>query len=262
MMILIPCVFFIAFLFSIFGMGGGLFYMPLFVLFLDDYWTASLLSFLCIWVTSASAATSYFQKRLIDWRLVGYLGVPLIAMVLVSGFFIQKIPGEGLQKVLGAVLFWAGISMIFPAIHRGLLERFSRTCGQRFPHGTYKFSPLALSPLTMVIGLLAGISGIAGGVFEVPLMAGILQTSAHTAVATSSAIIFFAACCGSLGRMASYPQDMHVHPAFLTALLISAFAGGYLGPKVSVRLPKNVFKKICGVFVALMGLYYFCKGVL
>jgi len=75
-MLIAISVFFIALVFSMFGMGGGLFFMPLFLLFFDSFKEASTLSFLCILVTSFSAMITYHQKKLIDWKLLGYLGIP------------------------------------------------------------------------------------------------------------------------------------------------------------------------------------------
>ena len=69
-------------------------------------------------------------------------------------------------------------------------------------------NPSALSPLTMCVGLLCGISGVAGGVFEVPIMIGLLGTGSHVAVATSSAIVCLASLLGIAGRGFSFSQEV------------------------------------------------------
>ena len=64
MILLVLSVFFIALVFSMFGMGGGLFYMPLFLCLFNPQ-EASLYSYFCIFVTSLSAMYVYHKKRLI-----------------------------------------------------------------------------------------------------------------------------------------------------------------------------------------------------
>ncbi len=119
-LILIPiCIFFAALIFSMFGMGGGLFYMPLFLFFLKDHADASLLSFLCIFVTAISAMSVYHRKGLIDWRLVKYLGTPLVTVVFVTGFLSKNAPNAVLRNLLGATLVLAGIFMITVMIKQG-----------------------------------------------------------------------------------------------------------------------------------------------
>ena len=258
--IIIPIiVFFIAFLFSMFGMGGGLLYMPVFLFFLKDHADASFLSFLCIFVTALSAMSVYYRKGLIDWRLVKYLGTPLVAVVFMTGFLSKNAPNAVLRGLLGATLVLAGVFMMFPVKEFFGFQRIGQHLNRLFPDKEYHFSPIILTPIIILVGFLSGMSGVAGGVFEIPIMVGLLRTSAHTAVATSSAIVTMVALSGVLGRLISNDQGAVLSLPLVLCIVFGALLGGQLGPNISTKLDKKVFKRICGIFILLMGVYFFTK---
>jgi uncharacterized membrane protein YfcA len=45
-------------------------------------------------------------------------------------------------------------------------------------------------------------------------------------------------------------------PLLIAGIVISVFLGGQVGPSIAARLDKKLFKKICGVFVLGMGIYF------
>lgn len=249
-------VFFIAMVFSMFGMGGGLFYMPLFLLFIDSFREASTLSFLCILVTTFSATLAYHRENLIDWRLVKYLGIPLVVMIFIAGFAIKLADVVFLRTVLGLILFLGGIFMIFPLHGHKILFGPAKL----FPDKKYRIAPLALAPLSLAIGFFSGMAGVAGGVFQIPLMVGVLRTTAHVAAASSSAILVLAAISGISGRFFSNNLNIDYNLE-LSIILACAFLGAQIGPQLSLKLNKKSFKKACGIFVLLIGIFYIYKGL-
>lgn len=253
-MIVAISVFFIAMAFSMFGMGGGLFYMPLFLLFIDSFREASTLSFLCILVTSFSAMLAYHRENLIDWRLVKYLGIPLVVMIFIAGFAIKLANVIFLRAILGLTLFSGGILMIFPLYN----YKISTGLAKYFPDKKYRITPIVLIPVSLAIGFLSGMAGVAGGVFEIPLMVGILGVSAHMAAASSSAILVLAAISGFLGRFFSNNLAININLELLV-VLFCAFLGAQIGPRISLRLNKQIFKRICGAFILLIGTLYILK---
>ena len=254
-------VFFIALVFSMFGMGGGLFYMPLFLLFFDSFQQASVLSFLCILVTSFSAMIAYQQKKMIDWKLIGYIGIPLAASIFVTGFLLKCTPMVFLTIIFGFTLLFAGIVMSISFNNHSSLNKSHTALKKLDANKKYSVSPIFVSPLAFVIGLLAGMAGVAGGVFDIPLMVGILKVSAHVAVATSSAIIVMASLSGWLGRVVSHGVIYSVSAKFLI-ILLCAFLGAQIGPRISLKVNKVAFKKICGIFIIIVGMLYLYKGFL
>jgi len=166
-----------------------------------------------------------------------------------------------LKIVFGVTLFFAGILMLFPFNNYSFLEKIYKPLKRLRAEKQYSVSPIIVSPLALVIGLFAGMAGVAGGVFDIPLMIGILKVSAHVAVATSSAIIVLAAFSGWIGRVVSHSLTFNVNTESLI-ILLCAFLGAQIGPRISLNLNKVIFKKICGIFIVLIGVLYMYKGFL
>jgi len=221
--------------------------MPLFLLFIENYKFASVLSFLCIGVTTFAAMSVYHKEKLIDWTLVKYLGLPLVAMVFLTGFMLKAVSLLWVKFILGLTLVLAGSLMIF--------AKQNVSSPKALAEG-YRYAPVFLSPVALVIGAFSGMSGVAGGVFEIPLMTAVLRVPAHKAVATSSAIVFLASVLGLAGRIVANHQNIDIQPDLLFYILLCAFGGGRIGPKISLKVSRQKFKKICGVFVFMIGIYY------
>lgn len=252
-------VFCIALVFSVFGMGGGLFYMPLFLAYSGNFRESSALSFLCIAITAFSAMCAYHKQRLIEWKLVGYLGVPLAAAIFVSGFMLKATSAGFLKAILGIALSLGGACMFFSSQTNSLYVALSGVLKKYFPHRQFRVSPVSLAPVSFVIGLLSGMSGVAGGVFEIPLMVSALGVSAHTAAACSSVIVLIAAAAGFAGRFMS--NSVHIHfDSYLFFVILCAFLGAQIGPQISLKIKKDAFKKCCAITVVVIGMYYLCKG--
>jgi uncharacterized membrane protein YfcA len=100
-----------------------------------------------------------------------------------------------------------------------------------------------------VVGTLAGLTGIGGGVFLVPLLVAVLYVSQYEAHGTSLAVIFPMALCSAVvyGVMGYIRWDV-----FLTLA-----AGGVVGALLGARLMKRVSERhlqwLFGLFVVCVG---------
>ena len=101
-----------------------------------------------------------------------------------------------------------------------------------------------------MVGTLAGLTGIGGGVFLVPLLVAVLYVSQYEAHGTSLAVIFPMALCSAItyGVMGYIEWDVFL-----------AFAGGgavgaLLGARLMKRLPEKRLQWLFGLFVACVGL--------
>lgn len=258
---MIAGVFLIALVFSIFGMGGGLFYMPLFLLFTDNFRDATVLSFVCIFATTSSSAFAYNRKRLTDWKLVMHLGAPMVITMFASGFLINMASQAMLKILLGAALLFGGTLMLVRTKDNSYLKGLSKKLKAAFPDGKYRMNPLALFPVSLAIGAYAGMAGISGGVFLMPLMAVVLNVPAHTAAASTSAILAMASLLAFLGRCAS-GNTCAAFDARALSLFAAALVGAQIGPRISSKLDKALFKKLCGIFILLAGLIYILRNIL
>ena len=109
---------------------------------------------------------------------------------------------------------------------------------------------------SIMVGFLAGITsgllGIGGGVIFVPALVVFLRFGIHEAIGTSLAVIIPTACAGLLKHYSGGNVDLRY------AVLLSVFAvtGGYLGAGIAIWLPGQTLKRVFGVFLIGMGVYF------
>jgi len=80
-------------------------------------------------------------------------------------------------------------------------------------------------------------------------------------IAISVFFIVLASLSGWIGRVVSHSAAFNVSAEFLV-ILLCAFLGAQIGPRISLKVNKVVFKKICGLFIVLIGILYMYKGFL
>jgi uncharacterized membrane protein YfcA len=94
-------------------------------------------------------------------------------------------------------------------------------------------------PVTLATGFVAGMVGISGGSFKIPLMVLVCGIPMRIAVGTSSVMVAATALMGFLGHSAG--GDLQIGIAIPIAMV--ALLGGVLGGKFSLRTsPKNLKK--------------------
>jgi len=231
----------ISVLMSMTGRGGGNFYVPVLIAcglgMLQAATTAQ-----CILLFTAVAAALIFQKnRWIDWKLAMVIDPPTDVMALVGGYYAHLLPGVVLKFVLAGLLVVASFFMLLPGSDR----RFSDKKRLGFWHrkfGGHKYVVnlwLAL-PITMGTGLVAGMVGISGGSFKVPLMVLTCGVPMRVAVGTSSAMVAATALMGLVGHLAA--GDFNA--LWAIPLSVTAVIGGLLGGLFSLRTRPENLKKV------------------
>lgn len=106
-----------------------------------------------------------------------------------------------------------------------------------------------------VAGMQAGLTGVGGGVFLVPLMVGFLGVAQHEAHGTSLAVIIAIALVATItyGSLGHIPGDAGW--AIVPALAFGAVVGVVAGAKLMMRVPARQLRWIFSVFVVALGIY-------
>jgi uncharacterized membrane protein YfcA len=100
----------------------------------------------------------------------------------------------------------------------------------------------------MVIGFTAGLLGLGGGVFAVPLLL-ILGFKAKNASATSAVFVLFTSLSGLLGHIGVGNVD----PEFMLYTGIAAFIGAQVGSRMMVsHIESKTVLKIFGMLLLIM----------
>lgn len=98
-------------------------------------------------------------------------------------------------------------------------------------------------------GMLAGLTGVGGGVFLVPMLAGLLYLPQHYAHGTSFVVIFPIALVGTI----TYASLEYVEWQLILWLALGGVFGVLLGARLMTMLPEKSLRWLFGVFVLFTG---------
>ncbi len=228
----------IAFIFSMFGQGGGSVYSPLFITLGFAILLSTSTSLVLNLITSLSAGYIFYRKKMIDFKT---------SLIFAPGISLGAFAGGALSKSFNTtVLLWIfvaflvvlGARMIYSYWEKGQVE---------------ENKPLQLSTGKIVliavfgagVGFLAGLLGVGGGIFIVPFMVYILKSPTKIAAGSSHLIISFSALAGIIGHATSHRFDLPLILATGVAVLI----GGNLGARVSMKINIKMIKAGLGLIM-------------
>jgi len=104
-------------------------------------------------------------------------------------------------------------------------------------------------------GMLAGLTGVGGGVFLVPLMVGLLAMVQHQAHGTSLAVMFPIALVGAI-TYGIYGHILgNVDWEVILGLALGGIVGVVLGARLMMRVPARQLRWIFGIFLVVVGTF-------
>ncbi|MFO7761045.1 MAG: sulfite exporter TauE/SafE family protein [Thermodesulfobacteriota bacterium] len=236
-------VFFLAFIFSMLGLGGAMLYVPVFHWLGFGFKGAAVPTALLLnGITAATAAVIYHQNRMIDYKgsfpliLSSFLGAP-------CGAYLTKfIPTETLILFFALAMLFAGGRML---VSSGETDRQEMVpLPQRL---------VFMSAGGFGIGLIAGMLGIGGGFLFVPLML-LLGYPTKNAAATSSFVVIFSSFSGFAGHVAGGHFNVLLMLATTMAVIAGALAGAYI---MREKMKPGRIKLIFGLVLLGVGMKMF-----
>ncbi|MGL4516100.1 sulfite exporter TauE/SafE family protein [Shewanella sp.] len=245
---------FVGFMAGLLGIGGGLIVVPALLYILP--WvgiTSSQLphiaiatSLAAIILTSISSARAHHQRGNIPWALFKPMLPGLLLGAMASGFIAERIAAETLQQGFAIFIMLMTLQMAFP---------FKASSERKLPHGALLFVAAA------AIAVLAGLTGIGGGVLVVPFLT-FYGLQMRQAVGFSAAMGFFISLSGTLGYVIAgmNAPDLPLGsvgfiylPALLGLIMTSIFMAPF-GVKAASTWPTPVLKKIFALMLLCVGL--------
>jgi len=251
LVVLFVIIFLVGLVFSMFGQGGGSFFVPIMLAFSIPFHDAASTSLFVLMGTSISAAWVYGRSRMIDWKLALVIDPITDVLAFVSGYFAIKVGASVLKVVFALVLIFSSYFMIRPVKTDKVAAHQKKGFGwwhRKFGDYEYDANLLVAIPLSGAAGILAGLLGISGGLFKVPLLVLLCGVPMKIAVATSSFMVALTGLGGFLGH--SLSQTINWKLAIL--LSIAAFAGAQIGSRISVKMDKVLLKKLFGLLLILI----------
>ena len=231
-----------AFLYACIGFGGGSTYNALLVLGGVDYTLIPIISLICN-IIVVSGGVWHFARE-------GHLRLgriyPWIIFSVPASFIggLIKIPEIFFTAILGIALLASGLRLLWP----------EKTIASDHPSKSYPAYLPAVGGT--VLGLLAGITGIGGGIFLAPVLHFLNWGHAKQIAAACAAFILLNSLAGLMGQIIKSGHD-HIYTSLLAywPLLPAVIGGGQIGAWLgSARLNIFVIKKLTGVLICYVAI--------
>ena len=224
--------------------GGGNFYVIALVLSGVSMHIASTTSQFILIGSALSGALIFGKAKTMSWPLVFFFGGINAVMAFIGGYYAHLFSGNTLQIVLAFILGIAGIIMLLPE------KQGNKSPNKHFGfwnvvdgNELYVINLWIALPLTMATGFFAGMVGISGGAFLVPLMVVGSGVPMRTAVGTATAMLLATALTGFVGNALHGGFD----PALAIPCGLVAIVGGIIGGKLALKSKPKQLKTISGL---------------
>ncbi len=239
---LLPIIFVISLVLTMVGLGGGLFYSPLFLLLGFAPPVAAATSLFLNGVAAMSAAITYWRRKMVDMRTGLALLVASTLAAPAGASLSPLVPARAYTLLLAGIMLAAALRML-----RG---KKAAVPGRSGPGR--RGSSLVIGILAgLAIGLMAGLLGIGGGIFIVPLLGTLAGMEVKQAAATSVFVVTFSSFSGFLAHVGLHAMNW----AFVLPAALTCFLGGQLGSRLMItRIPPRTIKRIFAVILVLFAL--------
>lgn len=237
--------FIVAFTYSSVGLGGGSSYTALMAIFGVSSLAIPMISLsLNLFVTSVGSYNFIRNK---------HAKIKLILPFLVSSIPMAYIGGA--LEISKDVFYWLLlISLILVAVRIYFWQNLS------FSLQLNKNQKLVLSLAAgSVLGLIAGIVGIGGGIYLVPLIIILGLGTEKEAAACGAIFVWLNSCSGLIARLQYNSIDLANYIPLIIAVLAGGFLGSFMG---STKWSAKTMDKVLGIVIIVAIIFLLRKIML
>jgi uncharacterized protein len=235
------------------GGGGSILTVPVFVYLLHvQPVLATTYSLFVVGSCSLVGGARAYHKKLIDFQVVFYFGLPsLLSVFLVRWFLLPLIPdhlftigtlvvskGVFLMVLFALLMLAAAVSMIRSDIKTPMPVIGKKRMGELIIQG-------------LLIGAVTGLLGAGGGFLIIPALVLIRRLPMKIAVGTSLTIMAISSYFGFFTTLSHY----NINWSQLLSFTAIAVMGIFVGTALSDKIPGQSLKKGFGWFVLAIGLF-------
>jgi uncharacterized membrane protein YfcA len=235
--------FIVAFTYSSVGLGGGSSYTALMAIFGVNFIAIPTISLtLNLFVTSIGSF-NFIRKKHARLRLIFPFFISSIPMSYIGGSL--DLPKELFYIILLATLVFVALRIYF----------WQTTSFKLNISNTKQFILTLLAG--SVLGLIAGIVGIGGGIYLVPLIIILGLGSEKEAAACGVIFVWANSLSGLIARLQHNPIKIAAFLPLILAVLAGGILGSYMG---STKFQPRTMEKILGA-VIVMAIFFLTKRV-
>jgi hypothetical protein len=239
-----PILFFIiALVYSSVGFGGGSSYIAALALFDYPYESIPVIALMCNLIVVSGGIYHFRNKGHFKWSLFWPYAVSSIPMAFIGGMI--PISREIFLLLLGVCLFLISVRLLF--INRGTKD-----------YSEYKMPRTSIAFLLgAVLGLIAGMVGIGGGIFLAPLLLHLRWGLPKQIAATAALFILLNSLSGLTGQFVKGTSMIGLLDYW--PLFLSVFIGGQIGSRLGSGLvfSQRLIKDLTALLVLFVSLRIF-----
>jgi uncharacterized membrane protein YfcA len=228
------------------GFGGGSSYLAVLALAALPTTEMRAIALVCNIIVAGGGVFHFVRAGKMPWRRA----LPLVLCSVPAAFLGGRIalPREQFLGLLGVVLLLAGLAMWWrTGITATKPEEKSEEPGTKKLVGTEITSGL----LGTVLGFLAGLVSIGGGIFLSPVLFLQRWAAARAIAAVTSLFIFVNSMAGLAGQVS---KGIEVNWQLLTALAITVFIGGQIGTRLTLKeLSPTAIRRVAAILIVVVG---------
>ncbi len=214
------------------GLGGGEVIVPILTVILGhDIKTAVPVSVAAVVVNAFSSSIEYLRRGMVDLELTIILGIFMV-MGNITGSTLNVAVSENLVRLLlTGLLVYTALTLL-----RGRMPAEELI----FVDDRRRYMALAVA-LCFLIGTLAGMVGVGGGVLLMPLLYLLIKTPLATSRGTTAMIIVFASASAAAVYLLRGAVEYTIVAPVVVGVLIGGKIGGRLGTVAKPIVVRLVF---------------------
>ncbi len=232
----------VAFFYASVGLGGGSSYTALLAIFGATTVTIPMVSLTLNVLVTTVGSIIFLSQRHARLRLIAPFLISSVPMAYVGGML--HLPKILFYMVLLISLAFAAMRIYFP----------KKTKPLELDNGGKFFLALGCGA---VLGLIAGIAGIGGGVYLVPLILLLGLGTAKEAAACGAFFIWVNSVAGLAARIQYNSIDLNPYMPLIIGAVVGGLAGSILGAR---RFEPRTMQKILGT-VLVVAIFFLGKKI-
>jgi uncharacterized membrane protein YfcA len=247
-----PLFFGISFIYSSVGFGGGSSYIAILVLFGISLFAVPPIAQILNIIVAGIAMISFARAKHLSLKF----SVPFLSSVpfaFLAGTIV--LPEQHLSLIFVIALFAASAALLLSGIRGKFGKSHESNAKGPMLWGIRKIVLIGI-PAGSILGVVAGLVGIGGGIWLSPLLILTGMADPKRAAATSSLFIVANSVAGFFGQSVSKPINFTI----LLPLALVVLAGGLIGSRLgALRLDHDKIRIIVGAIVAVAGINIMIK---
>ena len=243
---------------SIIGAGGGFIIVPAMLIFQPTLSPATVtaVSLIAVLANGISGASVYAKLKRIDYKSGLLFLIATLPGGVVGALLVNHINKDLFQNLVGILLVLIAIYVFFKKSPSGksLTETsFNRSITDS-TGSIYKYQVRIFTgiPIVFIVGFIAGMVGVGGGIVNVPAFILLVGLPLQIAVATSQFMIVGTSLASNITNILE--GDLSGQWPIAITLAIGTIIGGQIGSRLSQKISSILVVRALAVALLLVGL--------